>query len=64
MANIIYPEPEKKDQWLKAMADVFRKGYINEQELYECYQLGGMPEDLLVKTKARMDLFWREFNFS
>ena len=56
MAKIIYPEAEKKDQWLREMGDLFNKGFMTDKELYQCYQLGGMPEIILRKIKIRMDL--------
>ena len=56
MTNIIYPEPGKKDQWLKAMGDIFNKGFMTDKELYQCFKLGGTPQITLTKIKIRMDL--------
>jgi hypothetical protein len=62
MENIFYPEPSKKDEWLKEIADLWNKGFMTDQELYQCYQLGGMPKNTQEKIKIRKDLHTQKAN--
>lgn len=57
MANIIYPEPDKKEKWIKALNEGLKKGFMSKQEFTQCIELGGIPEDLALKVKARIDVF-------
>jgi hypothetical protein len=59
--KVIYPQPGKKEQWIKAMEKLVDAGFMTGEELNRCLEYGGMPEGLLKSIKARMDLFWIEF---
>lgn len=58
---MIYPKPDGKEKWIKAMNEVVQKGFMSKEELNLCLEAGGMPEDLLEKVRLRMDLFYNQF---
>jgi len=61
MAKIIYPEPDKKEKWIKAMKVMVKKSYMLEEELNQCLELGCMPGKILEKIKIRIDLITVHF---
>jgi len=61
MANIIYPKPDKRAQWIKSMNEAVKKGFMYEEELNLCLELDSMTEYLLKKIKSRIELFGIQF---
>jgi hypothetical protein len=51
---MIYPFPDKIDQWKESMHDAFEKEFISQAELDVCLEHGGITIDLLAQIHAKI----------
>lgn len=61
MENVIYPKQGQTDKWKKALIECEQKGFLSAEERDLCFELEGIPKDLLERIHLKMDLLGVQF---